>query len=293
MAKHKSKIYILIFLIFLGLIITILTNIYLINSYMAKKKIEVKETNNSNNVENIEVIEEETEDEEEEIDYFTQIKNLENAILNGKSSKKIAYLTFDDGPYYNTYKVLDILDECNVKATFFTTSINGQNCYDKKSENCLLLYPEYVKRGHTIANHTFTHGISKGLYKNVDSFITAVKKQEEQVKNLTGGYVTNIVRFPGGSNQAKSLKEGIIAELRANNYGWIDWTAEDGDGKSLSSAAEAMENFKKTINENIEVVLFHDYNRYTTSILKDAINYLKDNGYELYPLFYESVMVNK
>lgn len=230
--------------------------------------------------------------EEIKKEYFSNIKKLEDEILAGNSNQKIAYLTFDDGPYYNTYNFLDILDKYNVKATFFTTSINGDNCYDRKSENCLLLYKEYLKRGHTIANHTFTHGIRRGLYNSTETFMTAVKNQEERVKAQTG-YVTNIVRFPGGSVTAGKLKNEIIEELRKNNYGWVDWTAQDGDGGSLETKEQAWNIFTSSINENIEVILFHDYNNITLSILPDAIEYLQNNGYILLPLFYESNMVNK
>lgn len=226
-------------------------------------------------------------------EYFKTIKELEDQIISGKSNAKIAYLTFDDGPYYNTYKVLDILDKYNVKATFFTTSINGENCYDNKNENCYKLYKEYVKRGHTIANHTYTHGIRRGLYSSTESFMDAVIKQEEHIKNQTGGYVTNILRFPGGSPTAGSLKNPIITQLRKRGYGWVDWTAQDGDGGNLKTKEQAWSTFKSSINQNIEVVLFHDYNYITTSILPDAIEYLKNKGYILLPLFYESNMINK
>lgn len=226
-------------------------------------------------------------------EYFSQIKQLEDDILAGKSNRKIAYITFDDGPYYNTYKVLDILDENDVKATFFTISMNGEYCFDNKSVNCFNLYQEYYKRGHTIANHTYTHGIRGGLYDSVASFMGAIEKQEEHIKNLTGGYVTNITRFPGGSSQAKNLKEPIMESLRQRGYGWVDWTANDGDGKALYSHEQAWNNLYSTVNDNIEVILFHDYNRITTEILPDVIKYLKDNGYELYPLFYESNMISK
>ena len=225
--------------------------------------------------------------------YFKELKQLEDDILLGKSKRKIAYLTFDDGPYYNTYKVLNILDKYNIKVTFFTTNTNGEYCYDNKSANCWLLYKEYVKRGHTIANHTYTHAIGRGLYKSVDSFIDALVKQEEHVKKQTGGYVTNIVRFPGGSSTAGKLKNSIISELKKKKYGWVDWTAQDGDGGKLSSKDEAMNIFKKSINSQIEVVLFHDYNGYTTTLLPSFIEYLEKNGYEMYPLFYESNMINK
>ena len=226
-------------------------------------------------------------------EFFSNIKRLEDDIIAGRSDKKIAYITFDDGPYYNTYRVLDILDEYNVKATFFTISMNGEYCYDNKDENCFSLYKEYVKRGHTIANHTYTHAIFKGLYSSTDSFLDAIDRQEAHIKEQTGGYVSNIVRFPGGSSTAKGLKEPIIDGLRARGYGWVDWSANDGDGGGLSSTEQAWSNFTNTINDNIEVILFHDYNYYTTEILPDVITYLRDNGYEIYPLFYESNKINK
>ena len=226
------------------------------------------------------------------VEYFKAIKELEDQILAGTTTRKIAYLTFDDGPYYNTYKVLDILDQNNVKATFFTTNINGEMCYDNKEFNCHVMYQEYAKRGHTIANHTFTHAIRRGLYNSVDSFMDAVVKQEELIKNYTG-YTTNILRFPGGSSTAKGLKEPIIAKLRERGYGYVDWSAGDGDGGGLYSVDQAWSNLYSSINSNIEVVLFHDYNKITTNILPDFINYLKSNGYEIYPLFYESNMIKK
>ncbi len=230
---------------------------------------------------------------EEKALFFKNLKDLEDKILSGESNRKIAYITFDDGPYYNTHKVLDILDQNDVKATFFTISMNGEYCYDNKSENCFVMYKEYLKRGHTIANHTYTHAIFGGLYSSVDSFMDAIIKQENHIRNLTSGYITNIARFPGGSSTAKGNKEGIMQRLRERGYGWVDWTAQDGDGKALGSTSEAWNNLVSSLDSNIEVILFHDYSAITTSILPDAIKYMKDQGYELYPLFYESNMISK
>lgn len=255
-----------------------------INEY--KKQIEVLDTE-INEYKNIDEAIDKTKQE-----YFASIKSVEDQILAGTSNRKIAYLTFDDGPYFNTYKVLDILDQAGVKATFFTTNINGELCYDNKAFNCHVMYQEYAKRGHTIANHTYTHAIRRGLYNSVDSFMDAIVKQEELIKNYTG-ITTNIVRFPGGSSTAKGLKEPIIAKLRERGYGYVDWSAGDGDGGGLYSVEQAWSNLYSSINSNIEVVLFHDYNGITTSILPDFITYLKNNGYEIYPLFYESNMIKK
>lgn len=231
--------------------------------------------------------------ENEKKEYFNSIKLLEDKILAGESKAKIAYLTFDDGPYYNTYKVLDILDKYDVKATFFTISINGEYCHDKKNENCYKLYNEYIRRGHTIANHTYTHGIKTGLYSSTEAFMDAVRRQEELIKEQTGGYETKILRFPGGSSTAKNLKEPIIEQLRSKGYGWVDWTAQDGDGKGGRTTEEMWNMFTSSINSNIEVVLLHDYNQTTTNLLPSIIEYLQKNDYILLPLFYESNMIKK
>lgn len=223
---------------------------------------------------------------------FSLASKLEKQIKDGKNTYKIAYLTFDDGPYYLTNQFLDVLDKYNVKGTFFTIGLNKDICFDNTSQSCSGMYKKIVDRGHTIANHTYSHAIFRGLYSSADSFIYQVTLQENKIKDKTG-VKTNIVRFPGGSATSGSLKNSIIAKLRSKGYGWVDWTAQDGDGGALANKAEAWKNFTNSINEDIEVVLFHDYNNITLSILPEAIEYLEKNNYIILPLFYDSVMVNK
>lgn len=223
---------------------------------------------------------------------FELATQLETKITNKETEYKIAYLTFDDGPYYLTNKYLDVLKEKKVKATFFTIGLGKTSCYDNRSKNCQELYKKIVDGGHTIANHTYSHLIFNGLYSSTNSFITQVKKQEELIKNQTG-VTTNILRFPGGSNTAGRLKNSIITELRNMNYGWVDWSAQDGDGGELTSTTQAWNTFKNSINQDIEVVLFHDYSNITLSILPKAIDYLEENNYILLPLFYDSIKINK
>jgi peptidoglycan/xylan/chitin deacetylase (PgdA/CDA1 family) len=65
-------------------------------------------------------------------------------------SGKFVAMTFDDGPHpQNTPRLLDILRERNVKATFYVIGGNVQR------------YPQIVRRtvaeGHELGNHTHTH----------------------------------------------------------------------------------------------------------------------------------------
>ena len=218
--------------------------------------------------------------------------DLEKAIQAGKTKYKIAYLTFDDGPYYLTHSVIDVLKKKRVKATFFTIGLGKETCFDNSGASCMGLYKKIVDNGHTIANHTYSHLIFNGLYNSTYSFITQVEKQEKLIKDKTG-VTTNIVRFPGGSGTAGTLKNGIISELRKKGYGWVDWSAQDGDGGSLSDTTTAWNNLGSSVNENIEVILFHDYNRITYSILPDVIDWFESKNYIILPLTYDSVKVNK
>ena len=60
------------------------------------------------------------------------------------------YLTFDDGPMYpNTERVLEILADFEVPATFFVV---GQNVNANPE-----LANRVVQEGHAIGNHSYTH----------------------------------------------------------------------------------------------------------------------------------------
>lgn len=249
----------------------------------------IKDINNK--IDELNNIDEKIKTTREEV--FKLASELEKKIKKNETNKKIAYLTFDDGPYYNTYNVLKILKQNKVKATFFTTNVNGEKCYDNRNANCQEVYKAIAKDNHTIANHTYTHGWNRGLYNNTTTFMDAVKKQENLIKEKTG-IVTNIVRFPGGSSTPGKTKGNAMKQaLYKAGYGWVDWTASDGDGGSLPDYATGMRTFKGTINDKIEVVLFHDYHKVTTAMLPEVIKYLQNNNYIILPLFYESVMINK
>ena len=95
-----------------------------------------------------------------------------------KNKKKVAYLTFDDGPTTSvTPKILDILKAENVKASFFVIG----KYVDR--------HPEIVKRayeeGHYIANHGYDHNNSN-LYKSSDNFIEEVQKTDSAIGKAIG-----------------------------------------------------------------------------------------------------------
>lgn len=196
-----------------------------------------------------------------------------------KKEEKIAYLTFDDGPTQKaTGKVLDILKEDDVKATFFVV---GKHVKE---------HPELVKRayeeGHYIANHGYNHNNSK-LYKSTDSFISEIQNTDIEIGKAIGveNYCSHVFRFPNGymSPNYKAKKKEAAKLLSEMNYTYIDWNCLNNDSVKKYSNTQLLNNLKKSSkNKGTLVVLMHDTSDVndTPSILKDSINYLKEQGYE-------------
>ena len=201
--------------------------------------------------------------------------------------KKVVYLTFDDGPSTtNTPQVLDILDNYNVKATFFVLGSSID-----KSEKAKEVLKETVKRGHAIANHTYGHDYSY-LYPNrtmnVDNILSDLEKSQNSMKAVLGkDFSTRVIRLPGGywSWQGRTpMKEAM------DNKGYynIDWNAlnKDAEGKK-KNADELLQCVKESVeflgpNADSVVLLMHDtYGKEeTVNALPRIIEYLQSQGFE-------------
>lgn len=222
------------------------------------------------------------------VEYGTAIRKLEDKILAGESNYRICYLTFDDGPSYYTGDFLDKIDELDIYVTFFTIG-----CQMAESQ-----YPQrdaYLRRealsGHSICNHTFTHAIHTGLYYSKENFMDAVKKQEDVVYAATG-IRTDIVRFPAGSYYCPQ-RTAVIEELNTQGYGWIDWSANAFDSGTNVKTKEfvARTVVWQVSQEQISVVLMHDWRLETLGALDKIVPQLKEKGYIFLPLFKESSTV--
>lgn len=196
-----------------------------------------------------------------------------------KKEEKIAYLTFDDGPTLKaTGKILDILKREDVKATFFVV---GKHVKE---------HPELVKRayeeGHYIANHGYNHSNSK-LYQSSDSFISEIKNTDSEIGKALDidNYCSHVFRFPNGYMSAnnKAKKKEASKLLSDINYTYIDWNCLNNDSVKKYSHSQLLNNLKKSSkNKGTLVILMHDTSDVndTPSILKESIDYLKEQGYE-------------
>lgn len=203
-------------------------------------------------------------------------RDMLKAITKTDDDRKIAYLTFDDGPSKNsTPRILDILDKYDVKATFFILGRNADYYPD--------ILKDVYKRGHAIGNHSYTHDYKK-MYKDEVSFVKEIDMADAALKKHLGDdFETKLLRFPGGcfGKYKQELKNAILDKRGHVSY---NWNCLNGDAEGrLFSREHLFNRFKATAGSQKKlVILMHDTDakKTTPDALIDIIEYLKNNGYE-------------
>lgn len=191
-------------------------------------------------------------------------------------SEKIAYLTFDDGPSKNTYKVLEILDKHDIKATFFVIGTNITPEYEK-------LIKDMEGAGHVIGIHTFSHKYNY-IYTGADKYIEDFNKAYEQLAGILAN-PPSIYRFPGGSCNCYvgPYKDKIVDALENRGFTYYDWMVSGEDSVGSPSKESIVDNVLKDIDGFTNpIVLLHDssINGNTVEALEEIIRELEERGYE-------------
>ena len=203
------------------------------------------------------------------------------------TDKKVAYLTFDDGPSNNTHQILDILKQNNIKATFFVLGSQVE------------IFPETTNRiyneGHYIANHGYSHKYSE-IYQSPEQVLNEFNQCNQIVAKTINvpEYNSHLFRFPGGSVGGKyaELKKQAITLLEQNDILHIDWNSLTGDSERVNPTEEyLMDNLQKTTEgKNSLVILMHDAQakKITAETLPKVIEYLQQQGYS-FESFYDII----
>ncbi|MDY8023310.1 polysaccharide deacetylase family protein [Paenibacillus polymyxa] len=207
---------------------------------------------------------------------------------DGIDGKKVVYLSFDDGPSVTvTPKILDVLKEENVKATFFVVGKAVE-----ENEVAKKITKRLVKEGHAIGNHTYSHDYSY-LYPNqtVNSgiFMNDIEKTNQVLKQILGqDFSTRVIRLPGGHmtwqrNDSDGM-EVLDKALHDKDYHQVDWNVLPKDAEGAPKNAEQLtrEFIRNMGTREKAVVLMHDtYGKEETAkALPEIIRYLKKQGYE-------------
>ena len=195
-----------------------------------------------------------------------EIMDKYNGIYMGNKEKKIVYLTFDLG-YEAVYtsKILEILKNNNVKATFFITAHYVNTQPD--------LVKQMINEGHIVGNHTVNH-------KSMPS--CSLETINKEVMNLHSaisekfGYEMKFIRPPKGE-----YSERTVAYTNTLGYKTVMWSFAYDDWDENKQGRE--EYGRKKILENVhngEIMLLHATSKDNANILDDVVKQIKHMGYE-------------
>ncbi len=187
---------------------------------------------------------------------------------SGDGAEKLVALTFDDGPESElTPQILDILDEYNIRATFF---VIGQNA----ARNMDVLKDIHV-RGHEIGNHSWSHKYMPKISKR--SKESEILKTEELLIDVFGEH-TPIFRPPYGA--VKTQDKQLIDSL---GYKIVNWSVDTRDWAGTSG--EQMMKYVKQQLKPGGIILMHNSGntkavKNTVDTLPIMIDWLIEQGYE-------------
>ncbi|MFE5239210.1 MULTISPECIES: polysaccharide deacetylase family protein [unclassified Streptomyces] len=178
-----------------------------------------------------------------------------------RKAKCIA-LTFDAGPGKDTPRLLDILKEKKVPATFFLLG-----------RDHVLKHPDTVRRiaaeGHEVANHTWSHEILTD--RKPDEIRAELKRTQDAIAAITGTK-PRLMRPPQG--RTDDTVSEISKELGLSQ---ILWSTTAKDFSTNDSALIR----KRTLDQagRDGIILLHDIYKGTVPAVPGIIDALREDGY--------------
>ena len=194
-------------------------------------------------------------------------------------NRKVAYLTFDDGPSIYTEELLSVLNEYEIPGIFFVLG----NQIESLSHSDEILN-QIVDEGHYIALHTMTHD-KHALYwseKSPATFTQEMLELRDEVETRTG-HVTNLCRAPYGKKG--HFKAAHYKSVEEAGLYCVDWHVDSRDWAKKNAGQiydEVVRQVEKFEDANEVVLLFHEYQR-TVEAMPAVIKYLIDEGYTFEP----------
>ncbi|WP_425340351.1 delta-lactam-biosynthetic de-N-acetylase [Ammoniphilus resinae] len=198
---------------------------------------------------------------------FKEILQKHGAIFLGDTTQKELYLTFDNG-YENghTSKILDVLKEKKVPATFFVT---GHYIKDQPD-----LLKRMVAEGHIIGNHSWSHPDITTVSN--DKMSQELNRVRDEVTALTGQMEMLYLRTPRGI-----FSERTLAKSKELGYTNVFWSIayKDWDPKNHKGWRYAYDNVMGQLHPGA-VILLHAVSKDNADALGQIIDAARQQGYE-------------
>jgi peptidoglycan-N-acetylmuramic acid deacetylase len=192
----------------------------------------------------------------------------------GDTSKKVIYLTFDEG-YENGYtaSILDTLKANNIHATFFVTKPFVTGSFKGVPDSDLL--KRISNEGHIIGNHSVQHK-SMPTFTSEAAFNAELIGVEDAVNNIPGCKMSKYFRPPEGTFSELSLyyTQKLGYKSMFFSLAYKDYDVENQPDPESSKAAL----LKNTRDGTI--CLLHAVSKTNATILDSLIKEWKNRGYE-------------
>ncbi|MBK2403139.1 polysaccharide deacetylase family protein [Erysipelothrix sp. strain 2 (EsS2-6-Brazil)] len=174
---------------------------------------------------------------------------------------KLVAFTFDDGPHHRNSKlIMDEMDKYEGQATFFML---GERVNQNPS-----VVKEIVRRGHQIANHSYTHPDFNSMdIKDVNKEIKDTDDALYKASGLKGPFM---VRPPYGNANA-AVREGAPVTF-------VNWSVDSEDWVSRDS--QQICNTIDKYKHDGAIILLHDIYESSYEGFKCAAKKLHDQGYK-------------
>lgn len=198
-----------------------------------------------------------------------------DAYYLGDTSRKVIYLTFDEG-YENGYtaKILDVLQANGVKAAFFVT------------RSYIAGNPDLVRRmadeGHLVCNHSSTHpSMPLVALDSKAAFDKEFKDTEAAYTALTGRTIDSFFRPPMGNYSELSLYY-----TKSLGYRTIFWSFayRDWEVDNQPSPSDAVILLRERTHSG-GIFLLHAVSKTNADILDSVLKEWKSRGYEMGSLY--------
>lgn len=190
--------------------------------------------------------------------------HLKAFVGNKNETQKIVAITFDDGPNaVFTPDVLSLLEKFEATATFFCI---GQN---------VIRHPELIKeaaeKGHTIANHSFSHS-STIDFNTTKGWLQEIEKTDAAIEKVLGA-APIIFRPPYGVTTP-----ALARAIKITKHRVVGWNIRPFD-TTLKNKKKLVKRITRQIKPGA-IILLHDSHDRIPYILEHLLLFLRENNYK-------------
>lgn len=202
---------------------------------------------------------------------FTQVSGAikkDNPIYFVYTDENKIALSFDAAwGCEHTEDILAILNENDIKATFFLTNIWLED------------YPEMAQKiaqnGHEIAMHSVSHPHMNNLAQ--DEIIREIEDNKALIITTTG-YEPILFRMPFG--EYNNLVINTVKEL---GYYPIQWSIDSLDWQDEATVSSITKRVTDKLHSGA-IILMHNNGTFTADALREIIPFAKNQGYQFVPI---------